>query len=156
MRGSKASPALLPWGRGGAGRDVGHLQEGEGIGICICNKLPGEGTLFRSAPEMQVGPPCLPVLGGLSQQGCSGLTGYMERVLSNLCLKSLTTTVHLFHIKTGISGFTWGGWMGGVLCSQGHPCWSCLFRPGDSEFRCYPQRVKRQETQAGKVAVRSL
>ena len=94
---------------------MGHLQEGEGIGICICNKLPGEGTLFGTAPEMQVGPPCLPVLGGLSQQGCSGLTGYTERVLSSLCLKSLTTTVHLFHIKTGISGFTWGGWVGSCV-----------------------------------------
>lgn len=37
------------------------------------------------------------------------------------------------------------GWVGGVLCSQGHTCWSCLYRPGDSESRCYAQRVKRQE-----------
>ena len=113
MRESKASPPLLPWGR--RGREAGHLQEGEGIGICMGNKLPGEGTLFRSAPEMQVGPPCLPALGGLSQQGCSRLTGCTERVWSSLCLKALTTTVHLFHIKTGISGFTWGGWVGSCV-----------------------------------------
>ena len=45
----------------------------------------------------------------------------LHRELSSLRLKSLTTAVHLFHIKTGASGFPWGGWVGSCVPPAGRP-----------------------------------